>query len=251
MDYQTYSVFFSSPILEERTLVVTSTNSYSQYSFSFYLIIIIYEYVLSMYVISKANSPIRNTIFQYGKQTIKILSTSSVAAVGYSHAPLEPNTVSNFVHTKTPFGRGYDYEIGSFNLKVKGDAVSCALGNKDMINAVQKHAPDSGIIDVNKLNNIVNDPEFKSKISVNTSFAEKTFIGIPLIDLSSYTISNPVDSDISDSNSLENLSETNDDDNNTDENTTPVTKKPSLRKHYSEPLPQKSNSPAIQRRNTG
>ena len=64
-------------------------------------------------------------------------------AVGYSHASVEPNSVSNFVHTKTPFGRGYDYEIGSLNLKTKGDIISGALRREDMLSTVEKYASDS------------------------------------------------------------------------------------------------------------
>ena len=59
MDYQTYSVL-SSTILEEESLILAPTEFYSQYSFCFYFIIIIYEYVLSIYVTLKANSPVRN-----------------------------------------------------------------------------------------------------------------------------------------------------------------------------------------------
>jgi hypothetical protein len=56
MDYQTYSVL-SSTITDEESLNLTSTKFYSQYCFSFYIIIIVYEYVLSIYVILNANHP--------------------------------------------------------------------------------------------------------------------------------------------------------------------------------------------------
>ena len=181
MDYQTYSALPSS-ILEEESLITFPPKFYSQYSFCFYSVIIIYEFVLSIYVTLKANSPIENVAFQIGKYTAKAVGTLSAVALGYSYAPVEPNVVSNFVHTKTPFGRGYDYEIGSHSLKIKGDIVSGALGHKDMVSAAQKHASDSNIININKLNNIINDSEFKSKICANTTFPEKTFIGFSLFD---------------------------------------------------------------------
>ena len=164
MDYQTYSVLSS--ILEEESLIPAPTKFYSQYSFCFYFVIIIYKFVLSVYVTLKANSPMKNVVFQIVKHAVK--------AVGYSYdAPVKPNVVSNFVHTKTPFGRGYNYEIGSFDLKTKGDLISGALGNKDMMSAAQKHAPDLNIIDINKLNNIINDSEFKSKIRKYTLYCGK------------------------------------------------------------------------------
>ena len=242
MDYQTYSILSSSRI-EEESLIFAPTKFYSQYSFCFYFVIIIYEFVLSVYPTVKANSPVKNVVFQIGKHAVKAVGASSAIAVGYSYAPVEPNVVSNFVHTKTLFGRGYDYEIGSFGLKTKGDLVSGALGHKDMMSAAQKHAPDSNIIDINKLNNIINDPEFKSKIHINTTSLEKAFLGIPLIDISSLP-TNPEGSDVSNLNSLEG-----DNNNDTEESSTPVIKKSPIRRHHSEPLPRKSNRPVIQRRN--
>lgn len=165
---------------------------------------------MSIYVTLNAKSPLQMSAFQIGIQTLRALSATSALAVGYSHAPVEPNVVSNFVHTKTIFGRGYYYEIGSLILKTKGDLVSGALGNKDMISAAQKHAPDSSIIEINKLNNIINDPEFKSQIRAKTTIAEKAFLGIPLIEVSTNS-SHVVGSDVSGSNSLEGFYETNDD----------------------------------------
>ena len=200
MDYQTYSVL-SSTILEEESSILDPTKFYSQYSFCFYFIIIVYEYVLSIYVTLKANNPVRNVVFQITKHTVKALGASSAIAVGCSYAPVEPNVISNFVHTQTLFGRGYDYEIGNLSLKSKGDLVSCALGNEDMISAAKKHAPDSSIIDTIKLNNIINDPELKSKIRAHTTITEKVILGIPLVEIASDS-SNVVGSDVSGSNSL-------------------------------------------------
>ena len=201
-----------------------------------------------MYVTLKVNSPVRNVAFQIGKRAAKAVGRVSAIAVGYSHVgPVEPNAVSNFVHTKTPFGRGYDYEIGSFDLKVKGYLVSSALGNKDMMSAVQKHAPDSNIVDMDKLNNIINDPEFKAKIRANTSSLEKAFLGIPLLEISLLPTvpTNPEGFNVSDLNSLESG-----DDNDMEESSTTVIKKLPIKRHSSEPLPRKSNRPVIQRYNT-
>jgi hypothetical protein len=171
-------------------------------------------------------------------------------------APLESNAVSNFVHTKTPFGRGYDYEIGSLSVKGKGDLVSGALGNKDMVHAAQKHAPDTRILDLDTIQNIINDSEFKSKIRDKTTIPEKGVLGIPIIEffpdssdgkVSDISNSEAVDSEVLDSNSLEGLSETSDD----DKSTNPAIKDSPIRRHKSEPLPQRgSKRPAIRRRNT-
>lgn len=201
MDYQTYYSARLS-ICEGKPLIPASTNFYSQYIFYFYFFIVIYEFVLSVYVTLKVSSPVKNVVFQIGKHAIKAISISSVISVTYSYvACFEPTVVSNFVHTKTPLGRGYDYEIGCLGLKIKGDILSGVLGRTDRMSAVQKYAPDSNIIDTNKFNNIINDPEFKYKIRVYTTFFEKDFLGIPLTDTSSLSI-NPEGSDVSDLNNL-------------------------------------------------
>jgi hypothetical protein len=250
IDYQTCSSLYYS-IVEEKSLIPNPTF-YSYYSFFFYFVIIICEFVLAVYVCFKANSPIQNKIFVIVQQSVRVVIGSSVLAVGFSYSPImESNVVSNFVHTKTPLGRGYDYTTGSLNLRIKGDLVSGALG-KDMMNAVRKHASDSNIIDTDKLNNIINDPEFKSKIRLNTSMWEKAFLKIPLLDFSIFSpnetslppSSLPTTSEFSDSDSLK------DDNNNMKENNTPDIKKLPLKKHHSEPLPQKDNKSIIQRRNT-
>jgi hypothetical protein len=85
MDYQTYSVL-SSTIIDEESLNLTSTKFYSRYSFSFYFIIIVYEYVLSIYVILNANHPILKKGIQLAKQTLKVVGGATAAAVGYRYA---------------------------------------------------------------------------------------------------------------------------------------------------------------------
>lgn len=108
IDFQTYSLFSSSILEEGCVTLATKPNFYSQYSFGFYFIMIIYEFVLSIFIILKANSPIRDVAFQVGKTVLRAVGSASAAAVTYSHLPVEPNAVSNYVHTKTPFGRGCD-----------------------------------------------------------------------------------------------------------------------------------------------
>ncbi len=186
MDNETYKVFLSSMLAGESPPV--SSVSYSRYTFGCFFVILVYEFVLSIYVIFKANHPLKYKFFKVGQKVLKIAGASSVMAVGYSQIPVKAtDSITNFVHTKTPFGRGYDYEIGSYDVVVKGDMISSFLGPEDMVRAVEKHAPDSHIIDINKLSNIINDPEFKSKIRKNTTFAEKAALGIPLFDISSST----------------------------------------------------------------
>lgn len=110
-----------------------------------------------------------------------------------------------------------------------------------MISAVEKHASDSYIIDRKKLNEIIVDPDYNSKIRANTTIGEKVFLGIPLVDFS-----NTEGSAIP--NSQEEFSDTPVD--STDESNTSDSKKSFIRKHKSEPLPRRRNKPVITRRNT-
>lgn len=187
----------------------------------------------------------RYIAYQIVKHTAKAVGASGALAVGFSYAPVEPNFVSNFVRTKTPFRCGYDYEIGSLNIRAKGDLISGALGNEDMVSAVAKHAPDLHIVDINKLNEIITDPEYKSKIRANITISEKVLLGIPLIDLP-INFTNNEGSAIP--NSQEGFSETSDD--STDESTTPTIKKSPIKRRHSESLPRRSKKPVIARRNT-
>ena len=248
MDYHTYTEFLSS-VLREEPLSPAETKSYSKYSFGFYVIIIIYEFILSVYVTLNANNPVTNVAFQIGKNAVKVIGLGSTVAYAYSHVVLmEPDVVTNFVHAKSPFGRGYDYEIGDYVLKSKGGLVASALGREDMLSAVQKHAPNSNIIDLNTLKNIISDPEFQSKIRVQTSLVEKAFIGIPLFDIPSLpTPTNLESPDVLDLNNLTSDGSNSD----TEESVTPVVKKKSIiKRHHSQPLSRKSSEPVIQRRNT-
>jgi len=134
---------------------------------------------------------VENVVFQIGTHAVKAISISTAIAVGCSYAPGEPNVVSNYVHTKTFFGRGYDYTIENGSLRLKGDIVTGVLGTSGMMGAVQKYAPDSNIINMEQLNNILNDPEFKSKILKNTTVAEKAALGIPLFDIFPFSFALP------------------------------------------------------------
>uniref|UniRef100_UPI003001CB00 hypothetical protein n=1 Tax=Cocconeiopsis kantsiensis TaxID=3082010 RepID=UPI003001CB00 len=61
IDYETYSALYSS-MLEEKSLILEPTKFYSHYSFGFYFVIIIYEFVLSVYVTLKASHPAINSL---------------------------------------------------------------------------------------------------------------------------------------------------------------------------------------------
>lgn len=129
-----------------------------------------------------------NHLLQVAKHGVRVIGALTVGSVGYSHAPFEPNAISNFVHTKTPLGRGYDYEIGSLAGKFKGDIISNGLGRKTMLEAVNKYVPDSKILDSTALNSIVADEDYSTKLRAQLSFIESTAVGLPLVDLNTSSI---------------------------------------------------------------
>ena len=83
MNFQTFPVLFFI-ILKEKSLISISAKPYFQYSFGYSSIIITYEFVLSVYVTSKVNSSVKNSVHQVGKHAIKAVSTSACPAVGQS-----------------------------------------------------------------------------------------------------------------------------------------------------------------------
>ena len=154
-----------------------------------YFISVLLTFIVALYVIYKANSPIHDRLFQVAKHGVRAIGAVSVGSVGYSYAPVEPNVISNFVHTKTPLGRGYDYEIGSLTGKLKGDVISSGLGRKTMLEAVNKYVPDSKILDSVALNSIVADGNYSGKLREQLNFAESRVIGLPLVDLNAPVLS--------------------------------------------------------------
>lgn len=121
----------------------------------------------------------KNVFSQVVKQTLKLSASATVLGVGYAHAFVEPNEVSNFVHTKTPFGRGWDSEIGSGTLKLKTDQVAGALGREDMKLAINKYTEDK-IITSKSLNKIIHDPDLKIILDKKLTVPEKLSVGVPL-----------------------------------------------------------------------
>lgn len=185
-----YSIVFSSVLESEGTFnnaifLTDDQEFYYGYLKLFvrvYLASVLANLLIAFYVIRNANNPIKDKVVQGVKQVLKATASVTTAAVGYSYAPLEPTTVSNFVHTQTPLGRGWDYEPGSMATKIQGDFVSSKLGKDTMLEAVNTHADDSKILNSHTLKKITNDPTFSSKLRNACSFSEARLIGVPLID---------------------------------------------------------------------
>ena len=66
--------------------------------------------------------------------------------------------------------------------KVKGDIISHGLGRKTMLEAVNKYAPESKILDFAALKSIIADPEYSPTLKEKLTFSESRVIGLPLVD---------------------------------------------------------------------
>ena len=149
---------------------------YFKYPLCLFLIAIVYEYLISIYIIVfHVDRPVKNVFFQVVKKTTLLVIAIVTNTFIYSCLPFtESSDVTNFVHTETPFGRGFDYAQENFRLKIKGEFVSSALGSVDMLRAIDKHSPGNRVINSATLFDIIQDPEFKPKIEA--SISENQFI---------------------------------------------------------------------------
>nr|YP_009317763.1 hypothetical protein Nram.m54 [Navicula ramosissima]AOY40402.1 hypothetical protein Nram.m54 [Navicula ramosissima] len=156
--------------------------------------------------------------------------------------------MTNFVHTQTPFGRGYDYEMGTSYLKAQGEIVTKALGHGTMVKAVGTHTDNKNIVAGSTLKNIISDPTYKSRIGEGTTEIEKMFIGYypkPWSMLTEYVspyLFGSVPNDLQNNDQIPFI----DDD---EEDHHPGATGP-IRRRASNPLPRRVGQPAVQRRHT-
>lgn len=147
-----------------------------------YFFLILFDFFISMFVIFKANHPIENKMFQMAKQTAKLVMGASATGYVVAIAPVEPNAISNFVHTKTPVGRGYDFETGDLASKIKGHLIASKLQRDMMLEAVKEHGPDSKLLTDSHLGKIMADEKYGALIRERATSPEKITLGFPLVE---------------------------------------------------------------------
>lgn len=141
-----------------------------------YLGSIMLNLLISLYVIHKANHPIRQKAAQAAKQVAKASVAASAGAgltIAATHVPGEPSPLSWAFHST--FGRGFDYD--SARLKIEGDIVTGHVGKERMAEAVAKHAPD-GIVDRDAMEEIKLD--FKERLEQTINPADRALLGFPV-----------------------------------------------------------------------
>ena len=136
--------------------------------FFFFVII---DLGIAIYVIQKANSPIDSNwryFMMAGRiigATTAIGSSTAVAGTVIAGAP-EPSAGSNFIHTKTPFGRGWDSEAGDIYTKKDFMKLQQFTGNQLLLDKLNELNPedDKGIVTRETYQKLLEDPEIRNKI---------------------------------------------------------------------------------------
>lgn len=181
-DYQVFQQHLESLLLTGGESHPYKSNSWTFVICIVYLSLVAFEFIISILVIKKANHPVKNFSFQTAISAAKAVSVVVGASYFAAYTFPEPSAISNFVHTKIPGGRGYDFEVGNTAAKVKGCLVLHALGRDKMLEAIAEHGPSSKIITGEHIQKIIANPEYSNIIHKNTSFVEKTALGISILN---------------------------------------------------------------------
>lgn len=149
-----------------------------------YLCCIIIHLGISLYVIRYANSPI-NKYWKPIMSAVKITGAVGAATVGVTiaaEAPVAPNKFSQYVHTKTYLGRGWDAELGDFHGKVAATKLQNLVGQDKFSELVGKFSKD-GIVSRETIETMLNDAETKKTVNEKATFLERQMLGLPILNI--------------------------------------------------------------------
>lgn len=143
----------------------------------------ILQMLVSVYVILYANSPIQNPWITFAKRVVPPAIGGSIFGVGVAaaiaEAPVAPTPFSNTFHTKTPFGRGNDCEVGDIVTKGKAALLQSKFGLSVMNEKVVEHCPSpnmfGGIITPDVYAAMLKDPEVRSIIDQTATLGTASF----------------------------------------------------------------------------
>lgn len=148
-----------------------------------YLCSVLLAFGISLYLIYRTDSQIQYRLLQSIRHGGRALAAATGGLLMHSHNGWDqPSVVSNFIHTKTPLGRGFDFEAGSMLSKIKGELVIAGLGGDMVLKAVEKYASPSKILNSEVLLSIFNDSEYAAKLRKSLTVSEMRTIGLPLFD---------------------------------------------------------------------
>lgn len=133
-------------------------------------------------MIYNLNSPLQDKVFKVLARSVKFTGLTGVGVAAYCRVPGDADYITQFYHTKTLLGRGFDYVNANLIVKIKGDVIAGNLGKETMLEAVAKYAPDSKIVDADTLEKIKADKVYSEKLRKNMSFSEMNITGVKLVD---------------------------------------------------------------------
>lgn len=140
------------------------------------------EVLISLYVIKYANHWIINTMVMVTKKAVIPMGAGVTGLVLVAEAPTAPNMVSNFVHTQTPFGRGFDCERGDFLLKLKVGTLQSKVGLETITSKIAEHCDKletpQRMVTPAVYESLLKDPEIKDVIDNKCTFLERQTLGI-------------------------------------------------------------------------
>jgi len=139
---------------------------YYVFSIIFFSYIFI-DFVISLYVIQKTDSPFTKgwkAFLAAENAVIGIILTTAVAATSVTiiaGAP-EPSPGSNIIHTKTPFGRGWDTESGDFFVKIQTMKLQHVIGRELLVNKLEElDSTNNKIVTRDIYQKLLQDPDIR------------------------------------------------------------------------------------------
>jgi len=150
---------------------------------------LIFCYILtSVYVVLRVNCPVRHKVFWLIEKFIiaGIFAFGCVQILSFSL--LEPTYISNYIHTMTVLGRGWDYNAGSGILFLKGFVVVERIGRDKMLEVIKNCSPESQIISEETFADIISDLEVRKILLKTCSSEELFYLGFSKVDVISSMI---------------------------------------------------------------
>lgn len=97
-----------------------------------------------------------------------------------TEAPVASNRFSQFVHTKTPLGKGWDTELGDFHGKVSATKLQNLVGQDKFSELVGKFLKD-GIVSRKVIDTMIDDDAETNKIvNEKANLLERQMLGLPI-----------------------------------------------------------------------
>jgi hypothetical protein len=103
-----------------------------------------------------------------------IVALGTGVGLAISEVPSAPTRFSQFVHTKSGLGRGYDCEIGDMRGKLAATTCQHLVGRDKFLEVAQQYS-ETMILDQETLDNILKDPEIREILSKRSTLRDRLY----------------------------------------------------------------------------